>query len=39
VNPDGQRFLLIRTDAAARPVRLDVILNWFEELRQRVPTK
>jgi Tol biopolymer transport system component len=39
VAADGQKFLLIRTDAAARPVRLDVILNWFEELRQRVPTK
>jgi hypothetical protein len=39
VSADGQKFLLIRTDAAARPVRLDVILNWFQELTQRVPTK
>ena len=37
VSADGQRFLLIRTQPQSRPVRLDVILNWFEELRNRVP--
>ena len=35
--PDGQRFLLIRTETEPRPTRLNVILNWFAELKQRVP--
>jgi eukaryotic-like serine/threonine-protein kinase len=39
VSADGQRFLLIRTDTPSRPTRLDVILNWFDELKQRVPAK
>ena len=39
VSADGQRFLLIRTHPASRPVRLDVILNWFDELRRRVPRR
>jgi dipeptidyl aminopeptidase/acylaminoacyl peptidase len=34
VSADGQRFLLIRTDPDSRPVRLDIILNWFDELRR-----
>jgi Tol biopolymer transport system component len=36
VSADGQRFLLIRTDPASRPLRLDIILNWFDELRRTV---
>jgi hypothetical protein len=39
VSADGQRFLLILTDPAARPTRLDVIINWQEELKQRVSTR
>ena len=41
---DGQRFLaLVRAssvDAGAATVgeRINVILHWFEELKQRVPT-
>ena len=45
VHPDGQRFLMIRAaDAGAgeaepeRP-RIDVVLNWFEELERRVPVE
>ena len=43
-DPSGQRFIVIRdpaavaassTDQAARP-RIDVVLNWFEELKARV---
>ena len=34
VSADGQRFLVIRTDRESRPTRLDVILNWFDELRK-----
>jgi serine/threonine-protein kinase len=36
--PDGQQFLVVlqeRTDDGAQ--RLHVVLNWFEELKERVP--
>jgi Tol biopolymer transport system component/predicted Ser/Thr protein kinase len=42
VTPDGNRFLMMK-DAAAKPgsaplpQQIDVVLNWFEELKQRVP--
>jgi len=36
VSADGQRFLLIRSDPSSRPVRLDVIINWFDELTRKV---
>jgi eukaryotic-like serine/threonine-protein kinase len=44
IHPDGKRFLMMRTpNAAALPQggihRINVILNWFEELKQRVPVK
>ena len=35
VSADGQRFLLIRTESASRPVRLDIILNWIDELTKK----
>jgi serine/threonine-protein kinase len=41
VSPDGRRFLMIKdaaTDANAPPPQINVILNWFEELRRLVPT-
>ncbi len=37
VTPDGQRFLLAKT-AEQGPQEISVVLNWFEELRQKVPT-
>jgi serine/threonine protein kinase len=41
VTPDGQRFLMIKAAGAkagsAPPRQINVILNWFEELKQRVP--
>jgi Tol biopolymer transport system component len=37
VTPDGRRFLF--NCLASKPNRLDVMLNWQEELKQRVPTK
>ena len=36
VMPDGKRFLMIRFAPAAIPTRLDVIFNWFDDLRARV---
>ena len=40
VASDGQRFLMVeRTKAEARPDRIHVVLNWFEELKRLVPTE
>jgi dipeptidyl aminopeptidase/acylaminoacyl peptidase len=36
VSSDGQKFLLIRSDPSSRPVRLDVIVNWFDELAKKI---
>jgi hypothetical protein len=42
VSTDGNRFLLMRPAASAgtaetpRP-RINIVLNWFEELKARVP--
>jgi serine/threonine-protein kinase len=42
VSPDGRRFLMIKNGGAddpnATPASMVVVLNWFEELKQRVPT-
>ena len=39
VSPDGQRFLMIKqSEEAAAPTQINVVLNWFEELKQKVPT-
>ena len=35
---DGLGFIAILDRPGARPGHLNVILNWFEELKQRVPT-
>jgi serine/threonine-protein kinase len=38
VTSDGQRFLMLQSaDPAATQV--NVVLNWFEELKQRLPAK
>jgi eukaryotic-like serine/threonine-protein kinase len=39
VSPDGQRFLMIKPSEqeAAAPTQINVVLNWFEELKRRVP--
>ena len=40
VSSDGQRFLMLKTDAqeVAAPTQINIVLNWFEELKRRVPT-
>jgi dipeptidyl aminopeptidase/acylaminoacyl peptidase len=39
VSPDGQRFLMVKPTAAqeAAPTQINVVLNWTEELKRRVP--
>ena len=41
VSADGQRFLMIKQDAtaAAAQTGLTVVLNWFEELKTKVPMR
>jgi len=41
VAPDGKRFIMLKPAAAAEsaPIELHVIVNWFDELRRRVPGK
>ncbi len=47
INPDGKKFLMIKPAAstAAAPTaaspqpKIIVVVNWFEELKQRVPVK
>ncbi len=38
VSPDGQRFLMVRTPPESEPRQINVVLNWFEELKRLVPT-
>jgi len=40
VSRDGQRFLMIKSieQEQAAPTQINVVLNWFEELKRRVPT-
>ncbi len=40
VSPDGQRFLMFKPSeqAQAAPTQINVVLNWFEELKQKAPT-
>jgi serine/threonine-protein kinase len=37
ISPDGQRFLMIK-EAGQQVTQINVVLNWFEELKRLVPT-
>jgi Tol biopolymer transport system component len=39
VSRDGQRFLMLKTADSAKtaPTQINVVMNWFEELKRRVP--
>ena len=44
VTRDGRRFLMIKDASAkpgnaAAPTQINVVLNWLEELKKRVPKK
>lgn len=43
ISPDGKRFLMMKSPAAlstaAGSPKINIVLNWFEELKQRVPVK
>jgi hypothetical protein len=39
VSLDGQRFLMVKPVKQAQvATQINVVLNWFEELKQKVPT-
>ena len=37
ISPDGQRFLMLKA-IELNVTQVNVVLNWFEELKQKVPT-
>jgi hypothetical protein len=40
VSLDGKRFLMLKPAEAGEsgaPTQINVVLNWFEELKRRVP--
>ena len=41
IAPDGQRFLMIRESGEQEKAvtQINVVHNWFEELKRRVPTQ
>jgi len=46
ISPDGKRFLMIKpaesaagASASKAPRKINVVLNWTDELKQRVPVK
>jgi Tol biopolymer transport system component len=39
VSPDGTRFVMVEADPDASPTRLQVVLNWPAELKEKVSTK
>jgi hypothetical protein len=43
ISQDGRRFLMIKlpwetTSAAGVPGKINIVVNWPEELKQRVPS-
>ena len=44
ISPDGKRFLMIKeagttASGGGGPRKINIVLNWLEELKQRVPLK
>jgi hypothetical protein len=42
IHPDGKRFLMIKPsqtadDVSEAPRKINIVLNWFEELKKKVP--
>jgi Tol biopolymer transport system component len=39
VSPDGRRFVMVRSKGGTEPTELNVVLNWHQELLEKVPVK
>ena len=37
VSPDGQRFVLVGLGDSEQPAQINIVLNWFDELKRLVP--
>ncbi len=40
ISPDGQRFAMVTSPYEVEPqpvTSINIVLNWFEELKERVP--
>jgi hypothetical protein len=37
VSPDGQRFLMVEETGGSTAAQINVVLNWADELKRRVP--
>ena len=38
ISPDGQRFLMLKANEQVQaPTQIDVVVNWTEELKQKIP--
>ena len=38
VSRDGQRFLMVKaSEQTEAATQINIVLNWFEELKRRVP--
>jgi len=42
IYPDGKHIMMMKrfggeSSAAGRPRRINIVVNWFEELKERVP--
>jgi hypothetical protein len=37
--PDGERFILVKRPPELQARRMNVVLNWLDELRVKVPTR
>ncbi len=38
ISPDGKRFLMMKEGLIQQQTPINVVLNWFEELKGLVPT-
>jgi len=38
ISPDGQRIVIAEAVRGSAPTQINVVLNWFEELKRLVPT-
>jgi hypothetical protein len=41
ISPDGNRFIMLKIDMAQSqvPTQFNVVLNWFEELKEKAPVQ
>jgi serine/threonine-protein kinase len=39
VTPDGRRFLMIKDAPSPEATQINVVVNWFDDLKRRVPAK